>query len=409
MLKYVFLVLLLAMSAFFSGSETACFSLDRLQRRRLRRTEAGRRVLALLAMPEKLLSAILLGNTLVNITASAIAASITSDLFPESGGFSLLLAVGSMTFLLLVFGEISPKTLAVSMAERWSSRSSLPLTFFLKAVSPLASAFSRYSVSVASRMGLRSSSSGLSRQEIIALVELGRTEGLLGSEGGATLNLLTLNESQCTEVMKPRSEVAVLRTGWSRERFRQVMDDGGFTRYPVLQGPMEKVAGYVDSREFFVLGEKGPVTLHDLPAFPENATLETVLNGLRDLDEEMGAVFDEYGDWTGIITVHDILDFFLFSSSARPGSLPPGVSVRKGWLSIPAAMKLSSLSELAGRELRTRFTETCGGLLEERTGRIPEEGEEIVTDGFVFRVLSREGPRLERLEVRLSDGLEDGS
>ncbi|OPL18885.1 MAG: hypothetical protein AVO35_02840 [Candidatus Aegiribacteria sp. MLS_C] len=408
MLRYFFLVVLLAMSAFFSGSETAYFSLDRLQRRRLHRSESGRRVLALLAMPDKLLSAILLGNTLVNITASAIAASITYELFPDSGGLSLVMAVGVMTLLLLVFGEISPKTLAVSRAERWASRSSGILTVLLRLVSPVASGLSRFSGSVATRIGLHRPGGGLSREEIIALVELGRSEGFLGSEAGATLNLLTLNEYQCTEVMKPRSEVAVLRTGWSRDRFRKVMDESGFTRYPVLQGPKEKVSGYVDSREFLVTEEKGPVPLHDLPSFPENAPLETVLKALRDLDEEIGAVFDEYGDWTGIITVHDILDFFLFSSATRPGSLPPGVSVSKGWLCIPAAMKLSSLSDLTGKDLRARFAETCGGLLEEMTGRIPEEGEEIAVDGFVFRVVSREGPRLDRLEVRLGRVREEG-
>ncbi len=396
-------MVLLVLSAFFSGSETACFSLDRLQRRRLRRTESGRRVLALLATPEKLLSAILLGNTVVNITASAIAATIAAGYFPGSGGTSLAVAVGVMTFLLLVFGEISPKTLAVSRAEKWASRSSAVLSVFMKVVSPVASTLSRFSSSLASGIGVHKPGSSLSREEIIALVELGRSEGLLGSEGGATLNLLTLNESQCTDVMKPRSEVAVLRTGWNRERFRQVMKISGHTRFPVLHGPMEKVAGYIDSREFYVQGKKAPLPLHRIPSFPENAPLETVLNGLRDMDEEIGAVFDEYGDWTGIITVHDILDFFLFSSAAKPGSLPSGVSVRNGWLEIPAAMKLSVLSDLAGMEFRARFAETCGGLVQEMTGRIPEEGEEIEVSGFLFRIVAREGPRLDRIEVRRAD------
>lgn len=397
------------MSAFFSGSETACFSLDRLQRKRLRRTESGRRVLSLLSSPEKLLSAILLGNTVVNITASALAASIVSGYIPGSRGLSLAVAVGSMTFLLLIFGEISPKTIAVTHAEKWASRTSALLLLFMKTVSPLASTLSRISGLVASRTASGRPGGSLSREEIIAMVELGRSEGLLGSEGGATLNLLTLNEAQCTDVMKPRSEVAVLRTGWGRDRFRQVMNSTGYTRFPVLHGPMEKVAGYVDSREFFLHKKNSPLPLHHLPSFPENASLEDVLLGLRDMDEETGAVFDEYGDWTGIVTVHDILDFFLFSSAVRPGSLPSGVTVRGGWLEVPAAMKLSVLSDLAGKELQARFAETCGGLMQEMTGRIPEEGEEMEIEGFLFKVISREGPRLERLKVRLRNEGEKNS
>ncbi|MCD4702296.1 MAG: hemolysin family protein [Candidatus Aegiribacteria sp.] len=394
-------MVLLLLSAFFSGSETACFSLDRLQKRRLRRTESGRRVLYLLSSPEKLLSVILFGNTVVNITASAIAASIAAGMFPDNSSLSLGIAVGAMTFLLLVFGEISPKTLAVSRAEKWAARSSSVLLVFMRICTPIASTLSKFSKFVSGKIGINNPGSRLSREEIIALVELGQSEGLLGSEGGATLKLLTLNESQCTDVMKSRSEVAVLRTGWGEERFSEVMRSTGYTRFPVLDGPMEKVIGYVDSREYFIAGDGEPLILHDLPSFPENAPLETVLMGLRDSDEDAGAVFDEYGDWTGIVTVHDILDYFLFSSASPPGTLPAGVSVKEDWLEIPAALKLTTFSELSGKKLEARYAETCGGLILEVTGRIPFEGEEIEISGYVFRIVSREGPRLDRMEVRL--------
>jgi len=257
-------MVLLLLSAFFSGSETACFSLDRLQKRRLRRTESGRRVLYLLSSPEKLLSVILFGNTVVNITASAIAASIAAGMFPDNSSLSLGIAVGAMTFLLLVFGEISPKTLAVSRAEKWAARSSSVLLVFMRICTPIASTLSKFSKFVSGKIGINNPGSRLSREEIIALVELGQSEGLLGSEGGATLNLLTLNESQCTDVMKSRSEVAVLRTGWDEERFSEVMRSTGYTRFPVLDGPMEKVIGYVDSREYFIAGDGEPLILHVL-------------------------------------------------------------------------------------------------------------------------------------------------
>ena len=344
---------------------------------------------------------ILFGNTVVNIIASAIAASIAAGMFPDNSSLSLALAAGSMTFLLLVFGEISPKTLAVSRAEQWASRSSSTLLVFMKLCTPIASTLSRFSKFISGKIGISSPGGRLSREEIIALVELGQSEGLLGSEGGATLNLLTLNESQCTDVMKPRSDVAVLRMGWDEERFSEVMRSNRFTRFPVLDGPMENVIGYVDSREYFIAGDREPLILHDLPSFPENAPLESVLKGLRDSDEEAGAVFDEYGDWTGIVTVHDILDYFLFSSAAPPGTLPTGVSVKDGWLLIPAALKISTLSELSGKKFEARYAETCGGLVQEITGRIPEEYEEIEISGYIFRIASRDGPRLDRMEIRL--------
>jgi CBS domain containing-hemolysin-like protein len=354
----------------------------------------------MLSTPEKLLSALLFGNTVVNVVASVLAVSITADLFPDNTGLSLALSVTLMTLLLLVFGEISPKTLAVSHAGKWASRSSAVMLVYLKLCAPVASTLSRMSKYISHLTGIGHHGETLSHEEIIALVELGQSEGLLGREAGATLNLLTLEESQCTHVMKPRSEVVVLRTGWTRERFTEIMDRTGFTRYPVLDGQMEKVVGYVDSREYLLSDKEVVLPLYTLPSFPENARLETVLRGLRDSDEEAGAVFDEYGDWTGLITTRDIIDSILLSPAIEKGFLPDGVTVKDGWIEIPASMKLITFSELLRKDIHAKWAETCAGLLMEVTGRIPEVGEEIFTSGYLFRIVSKSGPRLERLEVR---------
>ncbi|MCK4505834.1 MAG: DUF21 domain-containing protein [Candidatus Aegiribacteria sp.] len=354
----------------------------------------------MLSTPEKLLSALLFGNTVVNVIASVLAVSITADLFPDNTGLSLALSVTLMTLLLLVFGEISPKTLAVSHAGEWASRSSAVMLVYLKLCAPVALILSRVSKYISHLSGVSHPGETLSHEEIIALIELGQSEGLLGQEAGATLNLLTLEESQCTYVMKPRSDVAVLRTGWPRERFTEIMESTGYTRYPVLDGQIEKVLGYVDSREYLLSDKEDALTLHPLPSFPENARLETVLRGLRDSDEEAGAVFDEYGDWTGFITTRDIIDSILFSPAIEKGFLPDGVTVKDGWMEIPASMKLITFSELMQSDICAKWAETCAGLLMEVTGRIPEVGEEIFASGYLFRIVSKSGPGLERLEVR---------
>ncbi|MCK4671863.1 MAG: DUF21 domain-containing protein, partial [Candidatus Aegiribacteria sp.] len=309
----------------------------------------------MLSTPEQLLSALLFGNTVVNVTASVITVSIVADLFPENSGLSLALSVTLMTFLLLVFGEISPKTLAVSHAGKWASRSSAIMLVYLKVCAPVASTLSRVSKYISRLIGIRHPGDTLSHEEIIALVELGRSEGFLGSEAEATLNLLTLEESQCTHVMKPRSEVVVLRTGWTRERFTEIIDHTGFTRYPVLDGQIEKVLGYIDSREYLLSDKEDALTLHPLPSFPENARLETVLRGLRDSDEEAGAVFDEYGDWTGLITTRDVIDSVLLSPAIEKGFLPDGVTVKDGWMEIPASMKLITFSELLRSDIHAKW------------------------------------------------------
>ena len=131
---------------------------------------------------------------------------------------------------------------------------------------------------------------------------------------------------------------------------------------------------------------------------------ETVLRGLRDSDEEAGAVFDEYGDWTGLITTRDVIDSVLLSPAIEKSFLPDGVTVKDGWIEIPASMKLITFSELLRSDISAKWAETCAGLLMEVTGRIPEVGEEIFASGYLFRIVSKSGPRLERLEVRSDRG-----
>jgi len=393
------MVILLLMSAFFSGTETAYFSLNGMQQRRLRRSRSGTRAVSLLSDPGLLLSAILLGNTIINVTSAAIAASISADLIPGEEGLSLVLTVIGMTFLLLIFGEVSPKVIARAHAETWAARVSGIMTLHLRIVGPVASRLAGFVGFVLRLTGVRPSGESLSSDEIVALVELGRSEGLLGREAAATLSLLKLEESHCVQVMKPRAEVQVLRTGWTRERFRAVISGTGYTRYPLLDGMKEEVTGYIDAREYLVSSPGEALSVHSLPSFPENASLESVLKGLRASSEETGAVFDEYGDWVGMITTQDIVSYVLSSPISRPGVLPEGVVVFEGGVSVPASMKLEALSVLLDKEVTARWAETVGGLLEEVSGCIPEKEEVISAFGLQFKVDSREGQRLERIEV----------
>jgi len=344
------------------------------------------------------------------VAASAVATSISADLFPGEGALELGLAVVVMTFVLLIFSEISPKILAASSAEKWAPAVSRGLAFYLRLATPLASALSRFVGGLLDVLGIRPQGEHLSPGEVVTLVELGRSEGILGKEAAATLTLLRLEETDCVQVMRPRSEVAVLRTGWNRARFEEVIEGTGFTRYPLLDGAAEKVVGYVDAREFLLLppSTDEPLEIHGLPSFPENASLENVLAGLRECGEEAGAVFDEYGDWMGIVTIRDIVGYVLHSPVTDSGVLPEGASVSDDGMEVPGAMKLEVLSALMETGVSARWAETCAGLVEEITGRIPLPGEEIEACGLVFRVVERTGRRIVRLDVRRKAGGEGG-
>jgi CBS domain containing-hemolysin-like protein len=377
-----------------------------VQKARLAGTRQGRRVLDLLARPDRLLSSILLGNTLVNVAASSVAAVLLADLMP--GGWGLGLSVVGMTFVLLVFGEISPKVLSAEHAQFISVRVAPFVGILVSLTSPISSLLSRISGLAVRVSGASHEQKPLSEAEMVSLLELGHREGVLGSEALVTVALLTLGDRQCREAMVPRSGVTAVRTGWTRERTLGLISATRFTRYPLLDGPSDRVTGFVDSRDALTSPAEADLPVYWMASFPENATLESVLAELRSGCAPIGAVFDEYGDWAGIVTVEDILDYAVFHSMGSGKELPDGVHRSGGGFLVPGDLRLDALSRLLDVVLDAEFAETCAGLLEESTGRIPEQGEVITGSGLVMTVISRNGPRIESVLVRRAPGAADG-
>lgn len=335
---------------------------------------------------------------MVNVVASALAAMVVADWLGGSLGVGV--SVLGMTFVLLVVGEISPKTLAVHHAESWTRRTGAVMERLIAFSRPLIRLLNSVSSLPLRRLPAgESPDDSLDRSEMVSLVELGRLEGVLGEEAGPTLALMNLDRIGCRNAMIPRNDVAIIRTEWSADRVLELVRGTSHTRYPVVDGPEEKVVGYVTTRELLSSGRDGSVDIHGIPAFPETVSARRVLKGLREEGAELGAVFDEYGDWSGIVTVDDVLEMALFQGVAEQGELPPGVVRRAGRLDVPGTLRLEALSRLAGVEFDAKYATTCAGLLQEATGRIPGVGERVPLQGLVFRVRERSGPRILRVSV----------
>jgi len=324
-----------------------------------------------------------------------VATVIVSDLVPGSLGLGI--SVLALTFILLVFGEISPKTFAYSSAESWVRRTSGIMGALVAVCRPVSSVLSALSRTAARLTRTADAGEELSHQEILSLIELGRTEGVLGDEAGVTVAFLSLNEKHCGQAMIPRSSAVVLRREWTRDRMKDEITSTPFTRYPLIEGAGEKMLGYVDAREF--LAGSDDLLIHDLDTFPETAPLGHVLEQLRRSGAGIGAVFDEYGDWVGIITVEDVLETVVYRKLGEGTALPQGVLREDGGFRVPGSIRLDTLSGLLRRELTARFAETAAGLLEEATGRVPSPGEEIEACGCRFTVLDTDGRRVAALRV----------
>jgi putative hemolysin len=361
-------------------------------------TNAGRRVLKILLDPGTLLTSLLLGNTFVNVAASSVAAAITAEIIPGSLGIGIGVLV--MTFLLLVAGEISPKTFARRRNREWIETASHFLGFLLWVMSPLAKLLT-HPATVADRLlPGREGSDSYRETELFILMEMARDEGVLGGEAATAIAILELDERHCVSAMVPRNRVVPFMSDWSVERMAEEAALSMHTAYPLVDSATGRMTGLVDVRDLLGTGE---FKLRSVPFFPESARLSRVLSDLRASKASIGAVVDEYGDWTGIISVTDVLSRAVFSGS--PGApLPEGVTRSGRGFIVSADLPVDVLSGLLDSEkLAARYAESCGGLLQEVTGRLPGEKETIHYSGFTFRVLEAKGTTLLKIFVEKTE------
>ncbi len=357
-----------------------------VQKRRLSEGEGGRRVLRVLSRPGSLLSGVLMGNTLVNVAIGTVSASVTRALFPGPAGFGAGVLV--MTFVLLVLGEITPKTVARHNNERWA-------LFAAPLIRPVAAAAAPVT-RLLEKISLRTETGRhLDRNEIITLVEMARGDGVLGKEALVAEAVLSLGDRQCQSVMVPRSETAVMRMEWNLVRMQEEARSNPFMRYPLVHGPGEDIRGMTLVRDLLGLGR---LRIREVCFFPETAPLDQALKDLRKGEGGLGVVVDEYGDWSGILTENDILAKAVFDPAG--GLMPPGVRRRRDGYLVPGGLSLESLSRLVGEVPEARWAESCGGFVQEISGRIPGPGESFRSGGLEFRVESASRGRVNHILVR---------
>lgn len=361
-------------------------------------TLKGRRALKLLVNPGRLLTSILLGNTFVNVAASSIAAGITADLIP--GALGLGIGVVVMTFLLLVLGEISPKTLARKKNREWIEASSAVVELMLRLLSPVAKLLAYPADYVNRLIPGREGSHDYKAAELYVLMKLARDEGILGDEVSTAVAILELDERHCVSAMVPRGKVLCFMSNWSVDEIKAEAEKSLQTAYPYIDSSTGLMTGVIDVRDLLGMNE---VIIRKVPFFPESARLGSVLSDLMKSGCRMGAVVDEYGDWTGIISVEDILGRAVFAGSSSV-PLPEGVHRSGEGFIVPATLSVDMLANLLNSEnLSARYAESTGGLLQEVTGRLPAQGEVVECSGFSFRVISVRANALVTIFVKRTD------
>jgi putative hemolysin len=400
------LLVLLLLSAFFSGSEAALFSLSRSQLRAVREASPGGRAVAhLLAHPRPLLITVLVGNLAVNVLATSTATALAIEAFGARG---LGLAVAVMSLLIMVFTEVLPKALGVHWAPRIAPVLAWPLTVIHTLLLPVRVPLSRFSDAVIE--GLRGHIGTTHRSyawdELLTAVRLGRREGKIGAfEYEILSHVLEFRQKIVKEIMTPSIHVVSASARATRDELLALFASSGRSRIPVHGDSPDDVIGILHVKD--LVDTKAARSEQDLRArlreaffIPETAPIAELYKELQRRKLHAAIVLDEHGSFAGVVTTEDILEQVIGEiRDARDSRTQPFQRLDDRRIVVQGTMEIDHFNEVFETDLRDDEHETMAGYVLGRVGRVPREGETVVADGLSFHVISAQPNRIRKLRV----------
>jgi Mg2+/Co2+ transporter CorB len=407
---------LLVLSAFFSGSETALTAASRGKLRALvdKKARGAMRALRLTEDTERLIGAILLGNNLVNILAAALATSLFTRMYGDSG---VALATLVMTLLVLVFAEVMPKTYAISNPETAARLVSPIVSIIVTILTPIVTAIRWYVRLTLRAFGVQTdpdSSIMAFQDEIAGTIALGHSDGAMRKDDrDRLLGALDLKDREVEEIMLHRQDIEMIDSGDTPEAILDQCLQSSFTRLPVYQDEPENIIGVVHAKDLLravhKLGDRGNIKDFKVldvamePYFvPETTTLDDQMREFLRRRAHFALVVDEYGALQGLITLEDILEEIVGEITdehdTEIDALPEPSG--DGHMLVEGAMTIRDLNRSTDWNLPDEDANTIAGLVIHESQSIPLVGQVFSFHGYRFEVLEREDNRITRLKIR---------
>ncbi len=400
--QLIILAVCLILSAFFSSAETALFSISKVKAMHLAK-EGGKVDRMIKEMKEDsngLLTTILIGNNFVNIGASSIATVISMGYFHSN---AVGISTGIMTLLILVFGEIFPKSFAAHNNVLVARVVIIPLFWMSKLLIPFTMALNF----IPGIIGTLGGSPAVTEDELMTMVEVVEEEGEIKEEEMEFIsNIFEFDDTSASEVMTPRTDMYVID-------IKEVLDvkdilNSGFTRIPVIDGNIDNVVGILNIKDLFLRIHQSldsGRTASDLdvreimrePYFlPESKKLDSILHEFKRMKNHMGIVIDEHGGVSGIVTLEDVLEEIVGEITDETDRIDPHiVKLKSGKWLVLGKTEIDEINKTLGLNIaESKEYDTFSGYILEKTGRIPEKGEVIEFDNCTATVHERDGNRI---------------
>jgi putative hemolysin len=398
-------------TAFFSGTEIAIISCNRLRMHNLSRSgdRAARMVEGFLDNRRRMVTATLIGTNFSNIGAAAAATGLFTLLL---GGRGPLLATLVVTPLILVFGEIVPKAFFRQYADGVCLRIAPSLRLLYRLLSPLVVIADVAATALLALAGSRPSTKNayVTREELLVLLGEGERLGLLRADGRRMIHrAFTLSETRVHNIMVPLVEVRALPEETSVQEALARIAEWGHSRIPVYRGRIDHIVGmlYVFDLLTYSEGKTVGEVMHPVYFVPESKGLQQLLIEMKESRMHLAVVVDEFGGASGIVTLEDTLEKIVGEIRDEYDRAPSWISPGGGeWTILDARIPVEE-AERAGIGLPAGAYETLGGYLVARLGRIPGTGELHLLDGWEFEILEADPRRVVRVRVRTGSPITD--
>jgi len=402
------LVIGLLLSGFFSSSETALFSISKVKALHIAKdgSKSGILILKMKEDSHTLLTTILIGNNLVNIGASAIATSIAISYFKSN---AVGIATGIMTMLILVFGEIFPKSFAnhnnifvariVIYPLFWLSRLFFPLIYMLNFIPKLHGTIDTTRETV-------------TEDELMTMVEVVEEEGEIKEEEKEYItNIFEFDDTCCSEIMTPRADMFVIDVSEDMD-IKKILKTG-FSRIPVIEDSIDNIIGILHVKDLFASFQKACASESDIPLdvkqimrkpyfIPESKKLDSLLQDFKQKKNHIAIVVDEHGGISGITTLEDVVEEIIGEIIDETDRMTPDIVRLKGnkWL-VAGKIDIDDLNKELEIEIPESNTyDTFSGFFLEQIGRIPKSGESIIINNWTVTVKDMDGNRIQSFIIK---------
>lgn len=409
--QLIILIILLMLSAFFSSAETALTTVNRIRIRSLADDGSTRAktVLKITDNSGKMLSAILIGNNIVNVAA----ASITTSLAYSLGGSAVAIANAVITVAILLFGEITPKTTATIHAEKLALIYAPIISIFMKIMTPVIFIINGLSnaVLLLLRIDPNAKNQTMTENELRTIVDVSHEDGVIESDEKEMIyNVFDLGDAKAKDVMVPRVHVTFAGVNTTYEELIEIFREDKFTRLPIFEDSTDNVIGTINMKDLLLFDNTKEFHIRDILREAyftyEYKNISELLVEMREASFNIAIVLDEYGDTAGLITLEDILEEIVGEIHDEYDENEEDFikEIDEREYMIEGSTNLDDLNDRLDLQLESEDYDSLGGFIIEHLDRLPEEGDSITTeDGLRLVVESLDKNRIESVHAYLPE------